>query len=195
MNIDSIFDVMSDFAHNRCVFISAVERRLQTSLSFYLQQKLSLSIWDSHCVLGLDCVIITINALEFFFFEKPARPHIAALLNAVHETDFPRPACPVWLCKVLNLKNAHVRLHKVTVFQGFCTKALFATYTKCHICRDMFSAAGLHQQNTHRVSECKTSLGPRLPETSKVWTALSQIVGLSSGGKICVEVFCADWRR
>lgn len=96
MNIDSIFDVMSDFAHNRCVFISAVERCLQTSLSFYLQQKLSLSIFHSHCVLGLDCAIITINTLElFFFFEKPARPHIPALLNAVHETDFPCPACPV----------------------------------------------------------------------------------------------------
>lgn len=62
--------------------------------------------------------------------------------------DFQCSTCPVWLFRVLNWRTPTLGS---TAFQGFCT-----TYTKCHNCRGVFSAAEQHQKvPLHQATECK----------------------------------------
>lgn len=90
------------------------------------------------------------------------------------KNHFQCSACPVWLYKVLNWRTPTLGS---TVFQGFCT-----TYTKCHNCTDVFSAAEQRQQMPLLRKPCtqplsvKASLRPRQFETSVMRTALKQMV-------------------
>lgn len=118
--------------------------------------------------------LFVLRIIRFFLFmKKPPCPRISAVLNAVHEKkDFHCPACPVWLCRVVNWRTPTLGSKGTLVFQGFC-----ATYTKCHNWRDVFSAAELLRQMPPLRKPCS-----RRPSVKACWNR-SSVVGCRK--KLC----------
>lgn len=76
MNIDSIFDVMSDFAHNRCVFylscwvaLADIIVILSAAKIVSVNMRLALCPWLRLCNYNNQCIRI------FFFWEAGASSH------------------------------------------------------------------------------------------------------------------------